>query len=117
MGQRCIFVKPMNRSRYLSTIVLTAALLLPYSAASLCAIFSPMTMVSTFSEDSNDPAVGGEAPAHQCDFAECSTAVVAPVTSIAAPVGQLPTVERDTMRLSSPFLKDAIPPLTPPPIA
>ncbi len=107
----------MNRSRYLLTIVLVAALLLPYSAASLCAIFNPMTMVSTVSQDSNGPSVGGEAPAYQCDFAECSTAVVAPATSIAAPVGQLPTVARDTMRLLSPVLKDAIPPLTPPPIA
>ncbi len=107
----------MNRTRYLPTIVLAAALMLPYGAASLCPIFNPMTMLVAVVEDSNDTAVGADAPAHQCDFAECSTAVVAPVPSLAAPAGQLPSVELGIARLSSPLLKEANPPLTPPPIA
>ena len=107
----------MNRSRYLPTTVLAAALMLPYSAASLCAIFDPMTMTAAAGEDSNDAAMGADAPSHECDFAECSTAVVAPVPSLAAPAGQLPSVEAGFARLSSPLLKEAIPPLTPPPIA
>ncbi len=106
----------MNRSSYLPTIVLAAALMLPYGAASLCAIFNPMTMSAAVSEDSNDAAVRADAPVHQCDFAECSTAVVAPVPSLAAPAGQLPPVEVGSAR-HSPSVKEAIPPLTPPPIA
>ena len=107
----------MNRSRYLPTIVLAAALMLPYGAASLCAIFNPMTILVAVVEDSNGAAVQGDASVHQCDFAECSTAVVAPVPSLAALAGHLPPVELGTARLSSPLRREAIPPLTPPPIA
>ncbi len=105
----------MNRSRCLPTMVLAAALMLPHSAAMLCAIFNPMTMAII--QDSSDAAVGADALAHPCNFAECSTSVVAPVPSLAAAAGKIPSVELGTAGPSSLLLKEAIPPLTPPPIA
>jgi hypothetical protein len=107
----------MNRSRYLPTFVLATALTVPYGGPSVCAVFNPMMMASAVSEDSNDAVGGPDAPACHCDLAECSTVVVAPVPSVAAPVGQLRSFEPCNAPLSSPVLKEATPPLTPPPTA
>ncbi len=107
----------MNHSRYFPTILLAAALMLPHSAAMLCAIFNPMTMTYAVSKESGSTTADADAPAHQCDFAECSTAVVAPVPSLTTTPAQLLSVVVDTPWMSSPVLQEATPPLTPPPIA
>jgi len=107
----------MKHSRYFPTIVLAAAIMLPHSAAMLCAIFNPMTMAYSVGEEPGTASANTDAPAHQCDFAECSTAVVAPVLFLTAVDWQPLSMVVDTPWVSSPMHKEAFPPLTPPPIA
>lgn len=107
----------MHRSRSLLAIMLMAALLLPHSAAMLCAVFNPMSMGVASQADSGHAVADADAPTSHCDFSECSTAVVAPIPTLAAAANQLPSAEMGSAQPSVPLLKAAIPPLTPPPIA
>ncbi len=98
--------------------LLAASAGLPYAAPAVCAAFRP-DMAGPHAMATHDAArvAAQGSSATACDFAECATAPVAPVTMLPVSDVVVPTVE---LARSFPTVGpdiDPTAPLTPPPIA